>query len=139
MAENKTEWTGADVEAFLDAVPDATRRSDGRAVCDIMHRVTGERPRMWGPSIVGFGSYHYRYESGREGDAPLAGFSPRARELVVYLESDAPNKDALLDRLGKHRAGKCCLYIKKLADVDLGVLEQLIADSAKATMERYPV
>jgi hypothetical protein len=138
VVESKTQWTGADVAEFLDAVPDETRRADGRTLCEMMQRVTGQAPRMWGPSIVGFGKYHYRYESGREGDAPLAGFSPRARELVVYLESDAPEKESLLERVGKHRTGKCCLYIKKLADTDLGVLEQLVVDSAKATKARYP-
>jgi hypothetical protein len=93
---------------------------------------------MWGPSIVGFGRYHYRYDSGREGDAAVAAFSPRARELVVYLAADAPDKDALLARLGKHRTGQCCLYIRSLADVDPDVLEQLVVASAAAVRERWP-
>jgi hypothetical protein len=103
-----------------------------------MERVTGEPPLLWGYGIVGFGRYRYRYESGREGEAGVAGFSPRAKELVVYLPADPPDKDALLARLGKHKIGKCCLYIKRLSDVDESVLEQLVAGAAKAIKERYP-
>ena len=138
MAENKTKFTDVDVAEFLDGVPDSERREDGKALCTLMQRVTGEPPRMFGPSIVGFGLYRYRYESGREGEASVAGFSPRAKELVVYLPADPPDKDALLERLGKHKIGKCCLYIKRLEDVDKGVLEQLIVGSARAIKERYP-
>ena len=138
MAENKTKPTDEDVAAYLDRLPDAKRREDARAICALMQRVTGESPVMWGPSIVGFGSYHYHYESGREGDAPVAGFSPRARELVVYLSCDDPASEQLQARLGKHKRSKACLYIKSLADVDQGVLAELIAQSAKAVRERYP-
>lgn len=138
MAENKTKPTGEDVARFLDAVPDEGRRADGRVVCAMMERITGEPPVLWGPSIVGFGKYRYRYESGREGEAGVAGFSPRGRELVVYLPADPPDKDALLGRLGRHRLGKCCLYIKRLSDVDEDVLATLIAQSAEAVRARYP-
>ncbi len=109
MKENKTKPTSVDVEDFIDSVPDAARRAEARALCAMMERAIGEPPVMWGPSIIGFGHYHYRYDSGREGDAGVAGFSPRARELVVYFPADAPDRDQLLARLGKHRLGKCCL------------------------------
>jgi hypothetical protein len=138
MAENKTKPTAVDVDDFIDAVPDPQRRQDAKALCAIMERVVGEPPRMWGPSIVGFGRYRYRYDSGREGEAGVAGFSPPAKEMVVYLPADPPDKDALLRRLGKHKAGTSCLYIKRLTDVDAGVLEALIAGAAKASKERYP-
>ena len=138
MGENKMQPTAEDVGAFIDRVPDEKRREDARALCAMMERIVGEPPRMWGPSIVGFGHYHYRYESGREGDAGVAGFSPRAKELVVYLPADPPGKDALLARLGKHKAGKCCLYIKRLADVDQAVLGELVAQAAVAIKQRYP-
>ena len=138
MAENKMKQTTQDVGAFLDAVPDPKRREDGKALCALMERVTGEPPKMWGPSIVGFGHYRYRYESGREGEAGVAGFSPRAKELVVYFPADPPNKEELLARLGKHKIGKSCLYIKKLDDVDMGVLEEMVAGAARAIKERYP-
>jgi hypothetical protein len=138
VAENKTKPTAVDVSAFIDAVPDSKRREDAKALCALMERVIGEPPKMWGPSIIGFGRYRYRYESGREGEAGVAGFSPRARELVLYLPADPPDKEALLARLGKHKTGKCCLYIKSLADVDAGVLEQLVVGAARTIKERYP-
>ena len=138
MAENKTKPTGEDVSRFIDAVPDPRRRDDAKALCRLMERVIGEPPKMWGPSIVGFGRYRYRYDSGREGEAGVAGFSPRAKELVVYLPADPPDRDALLARLGKHKTGKCCLYLKSLAEVDERVLEQLVAGAARAIKERYP-
>ena len=138
MAETKTKFTGEDVAGFIERVPDPRRRADAEVVRAMMEEVTGEQARMWGPSIVGFGRYHYRYDSGHEGDAPASGFSPRARELVVYLSTSDPHREALLERLGKHKIGKSCLYIKSLADVDLGVLRELIASSLKATRERHP-
>jgi hypothetical protein len=138
MVENKTKPTSEDVSRFLDSVPDERRRQDAKALCGLMERITGEPPVMWGPSIVGFGSYHYRYESGREGDAPLAGFSPRARELVVYLDCDAAAHDALLARLGPHKVGKSCLYLKRLSDVDENVLRELVVESVEAAKARYP-
>jgi hypothetical protein len=135
MAETKTKPTEVDAEAFLAAVPDPQRRADGQAVSAMMERITGYKPVLWGPSIVGFGSYHYRYDSGHEGDAPRLGFSPRAKELVLYVLADFPECEPLLARLGKHKVGKSCLYIKKLTDVDMAVLEQLVAASL-AHMDR---
>ena len=138
MAENKTIWTGEPVAAFLDAVPDPKRRADGKALCALFERVLDKPPEMFGPTIVGFGRYHYRYASGREGDACATGFSPRAKELVVYVNGDSERTKALLARLGKHKAGKCCLYIKKLEDVDQGVLAELVAESYRSVKARYP-
>jgi Domain of unknown function (DU1801) len=124
--------TSADVDAFIDAVPNEHRRSDVRELCELMRSVTGEPPVMWGPSIVGFGSYHYRYESGRSGDAPLAGFSPRKANLVVYLVGGFEDRyPKLLDKLGPHTTGKACLYLKRLGDVDLDVLRQLVERSMR--------
>jgi len=124
--------TSADVDAFLAAVPDENRRADAHAVLDLMRSVTGESPVMWGPSIVGFGSYHYRYESGRTGDAPLAGFSPRKANLVVYLVGGFEDRyPKLLEQLGPHKTGKACLYLKRLGDVDVDVLRQLIERSMR--------
>ena len=123
MAENKTRATAASVDDFLDSVPDSQRRADGKALRALMERVSGERPAMWGPSIVGFGTYHYKYESGREGDMCRIGFSPRSTWLVLY--GGFLRSPELLARLGKHKTGKGCLYIRRLADVDEGVLEQM--------------
>jgi hypothetical protein len=124
--------TSADVNAFLEAVPDENRRADAQALLELMGAVTGEPPVMWGPSIVGFGSYHYRYESGRTGDAPLAAFSPRKANLVVYLVGGFEDRyPKLLKQLGPHKTGRSCLYLKRLGDVDLDVLRQLIERSMR--------
>ena len=137
MAENKTKPTGVSVDDFISAVPDAQRREDARALVAVMERITGETAHMWGPSIIGFGTY--RYPCGkREEEAPRSGFSPRAKELVIYLVPDHAGKDELLARLGKYRLGKSCLYIKKLANVDGAVLEELIAASLAYMDEKYP-
>jgi hypothetical protein len=138
MAENKTRETADDVAAFIERVPDEDRRADARALCAIMERATGEPPRMWGTSIVGFGRYRYRYDSGREGEASPVGFSPRAKELVLYLSVPSERTPALLARLGKHKQGKSCVYVKRLADLDEAVLEELLADTCRAVFERYP-
>lgn len=138
MADAKTKPTAAEVGAFLDSVADPKRREDGKALCALMEDVTGEPPMLWGSSIIGFGSYHYRYASGHEGDAPLAGFSPRARELVVYLDCHGDWSHGLLAKLGKHKAGKACLYIKSLSDIDEAVLRELIVKSADQVRSRYP-
>jgi hypothetical protein len=138
MAENKTKETKEDVAAFLERVPDARRREDAQALCTIMERATGEPAKMWGSSIVGFGRYHYRYESGREGDAAAVGFAPRAKELVLYLAAHSERTEGLLARLGPHKEGKCCVYVKRLAEVDEAVLEELLADAYRAVHERYP-
>lgn len=138
MAELKTKATEAGVADFIAAVPDDTRRKDADAICAMMARLTGEEPKMWGPSIIGFGSYRYTYDSGHSGEMCRIGFSPRKAELVLYVLTGKPEQEALLARLGKHRTGKSCLYIKKLADVELAVVEQLVA-TAKAHMDAtYP-
>ncbi|HYI64531.1 MAG TPA: DUF1801 domain-containing protein [Allosphingosinicella sp.] len=138
MAELKTKPTGVGVDAFLDNVADPQRREDAHKVRSMMERLSGEPAAMWGPSIVGFGSYHYRYDSGHEGDMARIGFSPRARELVLYLLADLPHHQALLDRLGKHKTGKCCLYIKRLSDVDEAVLEEIVVETLAYMREKYP-
>ena len=125
MAETKTRPSDASVDDFLDGVGHPGRRADGKAVRTMMERVTGEPAIMWGPSIVGFGRYHYRYASGHEGDSPRVGFSPRSANLVLYV-GGFPEYEALLARLGKHKRSKACLYLGKLADVDLGVLEEIV-------------
>ena len=138
MNENKTRPSGESVEAFLDKIADSGRREDSRALCSLFRRVTGEEPELWGGSMVGFGRYKYRYESGREGEWLATGFAPRAKELVVYLMADSPQREQQLASLGKHRSGSSCLYIKRLADVDIDILEQLIRSSLQALRERYP-
>ena len=138
MAEIKTKPTGVAVDEFLDRVPDPQRREDGRRVREMMERLSGYPAAMWGPSIVGFGAYHYKYDSGHEGDMARIGFSPRAKEQVLYLLDDFPRQRELLDRLGKHRTGKCCLYIKRLSDVDEAVLEELVVEALGYMREKYP-
>lgn len=138
MADMKTKPTGDDVQAFLDAVADPQRREDCHALRALMERVTGAEPRMWGPSIVGFGSYHYVYESGREGDWFLTGFSPRKGDLTLYIMAGFDRYDALMARLGKHKTGKSCLYVKRLSDLDMDVLEELATLSVKHMRARYP-
>jgi hypothetical protein len=124
--------TDAPVEAFLESVANERRRDDARRLCAIMQEISGEPPRMWGSSIVGFGNYHYRYASGHEGDAPLAGFSPRKEHLVVYLISGYEARYAsTLARLGPHKTGKGCLYLKRLADVNEDALRELINRSMR--------
>ena len=129
MADNKTRKTGGGVEQFLAAVEHPRRRDDSLTLLALMKRITGLEPEMWGPSIVGFGSYHYRYDTGREGDMPLTGFSPRKQSLTVYIMPGFAGYEDLLGRLGKHRTGVACLYINKLADVDRDVLTELISRS----------
>lgn len=138
MAENKTKPTGADVAAFLEAVPDRERREDAKALCALMERLSGEPPVLWGPGLVGFGQYRYRYDSGREGEAGRIGFSPRARELVLYFNDGFEERGERLARLGRHRTGKCCLYVRRLAEIDMAVLEEMVADSLARMRERYP-
>jgi len=133
VAELKTRRTRASPGAFIRSIPDPERRRDAGVVSRLMARVTGERPAMWGSSIVGFGSYHYRSGSGREGDWPLTAFSPRARNLTLYVMSGFKGHDALLAHLGKHSTGKSCLYLKRLADVDLAFLEELVRRGVEAT------
>ena len=131
MAELKTKETAESVSAFLDKIADKTRREDCLAVVDIMRDVTKEEPKMWGSSIVGFGRYHYKYESGREGEFMITGFSPRKGDLTLYIMPGFEPFPDLMKRLGKYKTGKSCLYIKKLADVDVGVLRELVTKSVK--------
>lgn len=130
MVENKTQPTKVSVASYLAALPDESKRSDAKTLVKLMQAATGEKPKMWGPSIVGFGTVHYVYASGREGDMPLLGFSPRKPALVLYGVARA--SEALLGRLGKHTTGKGCLYIKKLADVDAKVLEKMLSMAVAA-------
>jgi len=125
VAETKTKPTDVSVDAFLEGVGNPVRRADGMALRAMMERVTGEPATMWGPSIVGFGTYHYRYESGHEGDMCRIGFSPRSAKLVLYV-GGFPEYDDLIAKLGKSRRSKACLYLNKLADVDLSILEEIV-------------
>jgi hypothetical protein len=135
---NKTQPTAANVAAFIAAVPDATRRADAETLAALMARLSGAPAAMWGPSIIGFGEYHYRYDSGRTGSMSRIGFSPRKAETVVYLIDGFTGQAELLARLGKHRIGKSCLYIKRLADIDISVLEAMITASLATMAESYP-
>jgi hypothetical protein len=138
MADNKTKPTELSVAAFIDAITDPTQRADAKALVKLMQDTVGEKPKMWGPSIIGFGGYHYRYDSGREGDMPLIGFSPRKAALVLYGMIGTSDSKTLLGKLGKHTIGKGCLYVKKLADVDREVLEAMAVKSVAATRARNP-
>jgi hypothetical protein len=136
MADNKTKPTKLSVAVFIDALTDETRRADAKTLVKLMQSATGEKPTMWGPSIIGFGSYHYTYDSRREGDMPLAGFSPRKAATVLYGMTEFTESQALLAKLGKHTVGGGCLYIKKLADVDQRVLKALVVKSVAAKRAR---
>jgi hypothetical protein len=139
-SRNKTQPTKVDVESYIARIPDEARRRDCGLLVDLMRKATGCAPKMWGPSIVGFDEYHYRYESGREGDSSVVGFSSGSAHLSLYLLEgfDSDEAKALLSRLGKHKTAKVCLYIKRLADVDLTVLERLVVLSVEGTRLRYP-
>ena len=126
---NKTVPTRKSVEKFLEGIDDERKRADSRELLDLMKDITGEEAVMWGDSIVGFGAYHYKYESGREGDMPLAGFSPRKQSLTLYIMDGFDEYDGLLGKLGKHSTGKACLYVKRLDDVDRDVLRELVRRS----------
>ncbi len=138
MAANKTQPTELSVAAFIDQLPDPLQRADAQALVKLLRSATGEKPKMWGPSIIGFGAYHYKYESGREGDMPLVAFSPRKAATVLYNLTGFPGADALLAKLGKHSMGKACLNIKKLTDVDQTVLKDLSTKAAAAMRGRHP-
>src|SRR5688572_15710649 len=139
MAENmnKTKPTDASVEDYIASRANEEQRADCKALMSIFKRITRKQPKMWGPSIVGYGSYRYTYESGRTGEMCLAGFAIRGRELVVYLIAEGDRQKALLAKLGKHKMGKSCLYFKQLADLDKSVLEQLVAGSIAEARRRY--
>lgn len=137
MAENKTRATDASVEAYLATITDEARRRDCDALAKLMAKASKLPPKMWGTAIVGFGSYHYKYESGREGDACLVGFSSRKGDISLYGLNAAPDHDELLAKLGKHKAGKGCLYLRNLGDVDLKVLEKLVAEATAAKKREH--
>lgn len=136
MVENKTKATDASVDTYIESRANDQQAADCRALMALFRKLTKQSPKMWGPSIVGYGSYHYTYESGRTGVAPLTGFAIRGRELVVYLDCEGGNK-SLLPKLGKHKMTKSCLYFKQLADLDVPILEQLVADSIATIKRRY--
>ena len=138
MSEPKTKPTEVSAESHIAAITNEEQRSDAQTLVALMRRVTKQEPSMWGPSIVGFGSYHYKYATGDEGDSALAAFAMRGRELVVYIAESFEGRDALLAKLGKHKTGKVCVYIRRLANVDLKVLETLVARSEAETKRRYP-
>ena len=137
MAENKAKPTGASVEDYIASRANEQQRTDCRELMVLLKKVTRHSPRMWGPSIVGYGSYRYTYESGRTGEAPLAGFAIRGRELVVYLVAEGEEQRSLLSKLGKHRMTKSCLYLRQLADLDRSALEKLVAGSVADVKRRY--
>ena len=138
MPATKTKPTDVSAESHIAAVANEEQRNDAKTLVALMRRVTRQQPRMWGPSIVGFGSYHYKYASGHEGDSALTGFAVRGSDLVVYIAPDFEGRDRLLAKLGKHKTGKVCVYIRRLANVDLKVLETLVARSIADTKHRYP-
>ncbi len=144
QAQNKTTENDGDVEAFIDAVEHDGRREDARVLLDLFARVTGKEPKMWGNSIIGYGTYHYKYDSGREGDFLRTGFSPRKANMSIYIMGsckDGPaleKREALLSRLGKHKMGKSCLYVTRLKNIDMDVLEELIWQDVQNMAEMYP-
>ncbi|MBC7827197.1 MAG: DUF1801 domain-containing protein [Chitinophagaceae bacterium] len=138
MAEQKTKPTEQSVESFLDKITDETVRDDCSVLIRLMKKITGTPPKMWGPSIVGFGKYHYKYDSGHEGDSCITGFSPRKQNITLYLMGGLADHTDLLKKLGKHKTGKGCLYLKKLDDVDMDILEKLIKQSVEFMKKKYP-
>lgn len=138
MAKNKTTETQNSVIDFINAVESEGKRNDAFELLKIIQEITGFEPKMWGPSIIGFGTYHYKYGSGHEGDAPLAGFSPRKAAMTVYFYLPEEKREALLSQLGKHTSSKACIYIKKLADIDIETLKEIILLSIKYTQKLYP-
>jgi hypothetical protein len=137
MAQNKTRLTGASVEEYIASRANEQQRSDCRELMKLLKSLTRKTPRMWGPSIVGYGSYRYIYESGHSGEAPPAAFAIRGRELVLYIDAEGDRQKSLLSKLGKHRMTKCCLYFKRLADLDKSVLRQLVSNSIAEVKRRY--
>lgn len=138
MAKNKTIETNNSVTAYLSAIDDKKKREDCVAIINLISKLSGFEPKMWGTAIVGFGIYNYKYESGHEGNAPLAGLASRKNAITLYLASDFNEKDELLSRLGKHKTSKACLYIQKLEDIDITVLGQLVKKSIDHIKQLYP-
>lgn len=137
MAELKTQPNNQSVEAFIDSIEPEWKRDDARELLKLIGNISGEKPVMWGDSIVGFGNYHYKYESGREGDWFLAGFSPRKTSMTIYMMGGFEGQDTALEKLGKHKKSVGCLYVKKLADIDLKVLEEMTIRSIETLKKRY--
>ena len=138
MADLKTKQTEQSVESFLDKINNKQVRADCDIIIRLMKKVTGAPPKMWGSSIIGFGQYHYKYESGHEGDMCLAGFSPRKQNISLYLMAGIPGQDELLKKIGKHKAGKGCVYVKQLKDIDISILEKMIKKSVDYLKKKYP-
>jgi hypothetical protein len=138
MAANKTTETANSVPAFIETVEDETKRGDCYQLVDLMKTETGFEPKLWGPSIIGFGIYNYKYPGGHSGSAPLAGFAPRKDSIVLYLSAGTKQKELSLQKLGKHKAGKACIYIKKLADIDIKVLREMVSNSVRMLKTQYP-
>lgn len=138
MATNKTTETNASISDFINQITDEIKRNDGFRLVEIFQNQTNLEPKMWGPSIIGFGSYHYKYTSGHEGDAPLIAFSPRATAISLYLHLPLEQKEDLIQKLGKTKSGKGCIYVKKLSDINLKVLNELIAVSLQSIKQIYP-
>ncbi len=138
MAENKTKETQESVTAFLATVTDEKKRKDCETIVKLITTATGLEAKMWGPSIIGFGSYHYKYDSGREGDAPLTGLSPRAANISLYLSGNFKNREALLQQFGKHKSAKACVYIQKLEDINTDVLKTMVVESVAHVRNLYP-
>ena len=138
MAKIKTTETAKSVTSFINAVSDKTKRDDSFRIIEIMQSQTGFEPKMWGPSIVGFGSYHYKYDSGHEGDMLIVGFSPRSTAIVFYIPATPEKKEAFLKKFGKHKTGKGCIYIKKLEDIDIEILKKMITNGIRHIKTIYP-
>jgi hypothetical protein len=138
MADNKTKPNKISVTDFIEKIENGQKRKDAFALLDFFTKLTEKDPVMWGPSIIGFGSYHYIYDSGREGDMLLTGFSPRKTALTVYIIAGFKEYADLLEKLGKHKTGKSCLYLKKLSDIDMNILKELVSKSMKHIKEKYP-
>ena len=139
MAENKTVPTNLSVDAYLDAIEDPGRREDCKVINELMKKITGKEPKMWGASIVGFGKYHYKYDSGREGDMLTAGFSNRKQAITIYIMGGFKRYEELLANIGKYKTGKACFYIKRLSDIDINILSELISGSLEAVAEKYTI
>ena len=138
MADNKTKTTEANVTEFIDKVENKVKRKDSFELVELFQSVSGFEPKMYGPTIIGFGNYHYKYDSGHEGDAPIAAFSPRKDSLVLYFSQEFEARGKLLEKLGKHKSGKSCVYVKKLEDIDRDVLKELLEESIKDITSKYP-
>ena len=137
MAELKTKPTQESVQKYLKGISDPVKRQDSLALLELMTEITGEKPKMWGTSIVGFGSYHYKYPTGQEGDWPIIGFSPRKQNLTLYVLDGSAGENELLQKLGKHTTGKSCLYIKRLSDVDMSTLKRVVTQSYKRNAKKH--